>query len=147
MAFSLNKIMLIGNLGKDAETRFTTSNLSVTTFTLATTNSYKGKDGNWVNETTWHNIVAYNLSDYFKENLKKGKKFYVEGRLSKRDYTDKDGIKRYSTDVVVEKLIPLDSAGGGASSSSYSEGGYRDESAPNIQEANLQVDENDDLPF
>ena len=62
MAFSLNKIMLIGNLGKDAETRFTTNNLSVTNFTLATTNSYKGKDGNWVNETTWHNITSFNLS-------------------------------------------------------------------------------------
>ncbi|MGE5812773.1 MAG: single-stranded DNA-binding protein, partial [Ignavibacteria bacterium] len=70
MAFSLNKIMLIGNLGKDAETRFTTTNVSVTTFTMATTSSYKGKDGNWINETTWHNIVGYNLSDFFKENLK-----------------------------------------------------------------------------
>jgi single-strand DNA-binding protein len=150
MAFSLNKIMLIGNLGKDAETRFTTNNLSVTTFTMATTNSYKGKDGNWINETTWHNIVAYNLSDYFKENLKKGKKFYVEGRLAKRDYTDKDGIKRYSTDVVLDKVIPLDSTTGGSSSSNnYSEGGgFREESSsPGVQEANLQVDENDDLPF
>lgn len=75
MAFSLNKVMLIGNLGRDAETRFTTNNISVTNFTLATTNSYKGKDGNWQNETTWHNIVAFNLSDYFKENLKKVKSF------------------------------------------------------------------------
>jgi single-strand DNA-binding protein len=90
MAFSLNRIMLIGNLGRDSETRFTTNNLSVTTFTMATSNSYKNKEGNWINETTWHNIVGYNLSEYFKENLKKGKKFYVEGRLSKRDYTDKE---------------------------------------------------------
>jgi single-strand DNA-binding protein len=145
MAFSLNKIMLIGNLGKDAETRFTTSNLSVTTFTMATTNSYKGKDGNWINETTWHNIVAYNLSDYFKESLKKGKKFYVEGRLAKKEYTDKEGIKRWSTEVVLDKVIPLESTG----SSSFSEGGsFREESSsPGVQEANLQVDENEDLPF
>ncbi len=108
MAFSLNKIMLIGNLGNDAETRFTTNNLSVTTFSLATSRSYKGKDGNWVNETTWHNVVSYNLPDFFKEALKKGKKFYIEGRLSKRDYTDKEGIKRYVTEVVSEKLIPLE---------------------------------------
>ena len=81
MAFSLNRIMLIGNLGRDAETRFTNNNVSVTNFSLATTHSYKGKDGDWVNETTWHNITGFNLSDYFKENLKKGKKFYVEGRL------------------------------------------------------------------
>ena len=72
MAFSLNKMMLIGNLGNDAENRFTTNNLSVTTFSLATSRSYKGKDGNWVNETTWHNVVGYNLPDFYKEGLKKG---------------------------------------------------------------------------
>jgi len=109
VAFSLNKIMLIGNLGNDAETRFTTNNVSVTTFSLATTRSYKGRDGNWVNETTWHNVVAYNLSDFYKDALKKGKKFYIEGRISKRDYEDKNGIKRYFTEVVAEQLIPLDS--------------------------------------
>lgn len=110
MAFSLNKIMLIGNLGQDAETRFTASNLSVTSFSLATTNSYKGKDGNYVNETTWHNIVAYSLSDFYKDVLKKGKKVYVEGRLSKRDYTDKEGNKRYVTEVIVSPngIIPLE---------------------------------------
>lgn len=138
MAFSLNKIMLIGNLGKDAETRFTTNNVSVTNFTLATTHSYKGKEGDWVNETTWHNITAFNLSDYFKENLKKGKKFYVEGRLVKRDYTDKEGIKRYSTDVYAEKLIPLDSAGDTAGSANNKDS---EESEP------PKVDNNDDLPF
>ena len=140
MAFSLNKIMLIGNLGKDAETRFTTNNLSVTNFTLATTNSYKGKDGNWVNDTTWHNIVSFNLSDYFKDNLKKGKKFYVEGRLSKRDYTDKDGIKRYMTEVVSEKIIPLDSSG------DYT-AGNQDTSSSSNSIPDVQVDENEDLPF
>ena len=73
MAFSLNKIMLIGNLGQDAETRFTTNNVGVTSFSMATTHSYKGKDGNWVNETTWHNVVAFNLkkarSFMLKEDL------------------------------------------------------------------------------
>ncbi len=108
MAFSLNKVMLIGNLGNDAEHRFTTNNTSVSTFSIATSRSYKGKDGNWVNETTWHNVVAYSLPDFYKEALKKGKKFYVEGRISKRDYTDKDGIKRYISEVISEKLIPLE---------------------------------------
>ena len=61
MAFSLNRIMLIGNLGRDVETRFSGDTLSISSFSLATTYSYKGKDGNWVNETTWHNITAYNL--------------------------------------------------------------------------------------
>jgi single-strand DNA-binding protein len=139
MAFSLNKIMLIGNLGRDGETRFTTNNISVTSFTMATTFSYKGKDGNWVNETTWHNVVSFNLSDYMKENLKKGKKFYVEGRISKRDYTDKDGIKRYFTDIIAEKLIPLDSAGG--------EGPVTGEEESRESEPPIESDENADLPF
>jgi len=141
MAYSLNKIMLIGNLGNDAETRFTTSNLSVTSFSLATTNSYKGKDGNWVNETTWHNVISFNLSDYFKDALKKGKKFYVEGRLSKRDYTDKEGIKRYMTEVVSERIIPLEGR-------DANENGSRDIVVnQNGPETDIPADENDDLPF
>lgn len=143
MAFSLNKIMLIGNLGRDVETRFTTNNVSVSSFSLATTYSYKGKDGNWVNETTWHNITAFSLSDFMKEQLKKGKKVYVEGRLTKREYTDKEGIKRYSTDVLVDKIIPLESSSEG--SGSYSDNGV---SEPGISPAEItQVDSNDDLPF
>lgn len=108
MSYSLNKILLIGNLGNDAETKFTTNNQGVTSFSLATTHSYKGKDGNWVNETTWHNVIAWNLPDFLKDGLKKGKKFYVEGRLAKRDYTDKEGVKRYVTEVISEKLINLE---------------------------------------
>lgn len=136
MAFSLNRIMLIGRLGKDAETRFTTNNVSVTNFTLATDYRYKGKNGDWVSETTWHNIVSFNLSDYYKENLKKGRKFYVEGRLSKRDYTDKDGIKRYNTEVITEKIIPLEPSSEAASS--------EDEETSSVAP---QSNENDDLPF
>lgn len=139
MAFSLNKVMLIGNLGQDAEHRFTTNNVSVTSFSLATTHSYKGKDGNWVNETTWHNIVAFSLSDYFKDNLKKGKKFYVEGRLNKREYTDKDGVKKYFTEVVTDKLIPLDSRDGSDFSSN--------DSSNNVRESIESAKEDDDLPF
>ncbi|GAB4128830.1 MAG: single-stranded DNA-binding protein [Ignavibacteriales bacterium] len=123
MAFSLNKVMLIGNLGQDAETRFTTSNVSVTSFSVATTYGYKGKDGNYVNETTWHNVVAYGLSDFYKDVLKKGKKVYIEGRLSKRDYTDKDGVKRYVVEVVVDKfngIIPLEGRADGSGSENES---------------------------
>lgn len=135
MAFSLNKIMLIGNLGRDAETRFTTNNVSVTNFSLATTHSYKGKNGDWVNETTWHNIVSFNLSEYFKENLKKGKKFYVEGRLTKKDYTDKDGNKRSSTEVISDRMIPLEPISG-----SVADTGEESSEPPSVSE-------NDDLPF
>ena len=141
MAFSLNKIMLIGNLGKDAETRFTTNNVSITTFSLATSHSYKGKDGNWINETTWHNIKSFSLSEYFKEALKKGKKVYVEGRLTKREYTDKDGVKRYMTEVLSERIIPLEGAAG--------EPTVHEETTFNntVSEPEVSTDENDDLPF
>lgn len=135
MAFSLNKIMLIGNLGQDAEHRFTTNNLQITSFTLATTNSYKGKDGNWTEDTTWHNVVGFKLSDFIKDNLKKGRKFYVEGRLQKRDYTDKEGVKRYVTEVVSEKLFPLDRQVSGNES-------YTERSEPMDSSS-----EDDDLPF
>lgn len=141
MAFSLNKIMLIGNLGKDSETRFTTAeNFSVTNFTLATTYSFKNKNGEWTNETTWHNVVAFNLSDYMKESLKKGKKVYVEGRLVKRDYTDKDNIKRYFTEVRAERIIPLDS-----NTDAVKEA---DVEATSTQEPEIsESTEPDDLPF
>jgi len=142
MAFSLNKIMLIGNLGRDVETRFTTGNVSISSFSMATTHSYKGKDGNWVNETTWHNVTVFNLSDFMKEQLKKGKKVYVEGRLSKRDYTDKEGIKRYSTDVISERIIPLEGSEG--SGNNYSESNSTESGTVNEMPP---VDNNDDLPF
>ena len=105
-AFSLNKITLIGALGKDAETRFTTNNVGVTSFGLATTSQIKKGDA-WEKETTWHNIVAFSLSDFIKNALKKGKKFYIEGRISKRTYDDKDGVKRYSVDVIADLIIPF----------------------------------------
>lgn len=140
MAFSLNRITLIGNLGRDAETRFLAdSNLAITNFSLATTHSYKGKSGDWVNETTWHRITAFNLSDFMKENLKKGKKIYVEGRLTNREYTDKEGVKRYSTDIISEKLIPLEATGVGREEES-SNGSSEVSETP-------QVQDNDDLPF
>jgi len=133
--------MLIGNLGNDAETRFTTNNAAVTSFSLATTSGYKGKDGNWVNETTWHNIISWNLPDFYKEALKKGKKFYVEGRLSKRDYTDKEGVKRYITEVVSEKIIPLE---GRESSSGES---YSDKNSYEATQAAPSSPDDEDLPF
>ncbi len=107
MAFSLNKIQLIGNLGKDAETRFTQNNVGITNFSVATTSGYKDKEGNWKNETTWHNCTLFNASDFIKDSLKKGAKVYIEGRISKKEYTDKEGIKRYSADVITEKILPL----------------------------------------
>lgn len=148
MAYSLNKVMLIGNLGRDAEHKFTPSNLSVTTFSIATSRSYKGKDGNWVNETTWINVVSYNTPDYLKDALRRGKKFYVEGRLSIREYTDKDGIKKYYTEVVADKLIPLEAkeqgSEGGYSSSSSTADSFHDNAAAS---STYDSSGDGDLPF
>lgn len=146
MAFSLNKVMLIGNLGQDAEHRFTTSNMSVTSFSIATTSGYKGKDGNWVNETTWHNVVAFGLSDFYKEALKKGRKIYVEGKISKRDYTNKEGVKVYVTEIIAEKyngIILLDgSREGGEQTGSGNQGGQDfTEAGP------IEPETDNDLPF
>lgn len=147
MAYSLNKVMLIGNLGRDAEHRFTPSNLSVTSFSIATSRSYKGKDGNWVNETTWINVVSYNTPDYLKDALRRGKKFYVEGRLSIREYTDKDGIKKYYTEVIADKLIPLEAK------EQSSDGGYNNYSnnsetpQDNTPASSYDSSGDGDLPF
>lgn len=148
MALSLNRVTLIGNLGKDPETRFTTNNVAVTTFSVATSYSYKGKDGNWVNETTWHNVVAFSLSDYIKDNLKKGKKVYVEGRLNTRSYDDNQGVKKYITEIVSDttKIIPLDAKEyGGGGGNSFSDGDSQASAGTEIY--NQSADDNDDLPF
>jgi single-strand DNA-binding protein len=98
----LNKVMLIGNLGKDAETRFTPGGAAVTNFSLATTRRSKDQQtGEWKDETDWHNIVlwrAENLANY----LQKGKRIYVEGRLQTRNWEDQGGNKRYMTEVVAD---------------------------------------------
>ena len=144
MAFSLNKVMLIGNLGRDAETRFTASNTPVTNYSVATTHSFKDRDGNWKEETDWHNIVSWNLSDFYRDALKKGKKFYIEGRISTRSYEDKDGVKKYITEIVSEKLIPLDGRDSAGSQSSYTKTADAPQQTVNDQTPPAVAD---DLPF
>ena len=104
---SLNKAMLIGNLGRDAETKFTQSGVARTTFSIATSRRWKDRGTDeWKEETDWHNVVLWrmeNLANY----LTKGKTVYVEGRLQTRSYDDKDGNKRYVVEVVAEQVILL----------------------------------------
>lgn len=109
---SVNKVILVGHLGKDAETKFTPSGTARTTFTLATSRRWKDQQtGDWKEETDWHNIVLWkseNLANY----LLKGKQIYVEGRLNSRSYDDKDGNKRYITEVVADDVLLLGGRGG-----------------------------------
>jgi len=104
---SVNKVILVGRLGKDAETRYTPTGVAKTAFTLATNRRWKDQQtGEWKEETDWHNIVLWrseNLSNY----LTKGKQVYVEGRLQSRSYDDKDGNKRYITEVIADDVILL----------------------------------------
>jgi single-strand DNA-binding protein len=145
MAFSLNKAQLIGQLGRDAETSFTASNLSVTKFSIATTHSRKTKDGNWENQTTWHNIVAFGLNDFLKDQLKKGKKFYIEGRIDHQTY-EKDGQTKYFTSIICDfnGIIPLDKKDDYSGGSSSNSGGSFTESAPAPASKDNTAD---DLPF
>lgn len=138
---SLNKAMLIGNLGKDPELRYTTSGVAVATFSLATSNSWKDQDGNMQEKTEWHNIVAWSkLAEICGEWLKKGAKVYIEGRIQNRSYDDKNtGQKRYISEVVAENMIML---GGGGGRSASTEAG---ESAPAASESAGSPDS--DLPF
>jgi single-strand DNA-binding protein len=107
---SLNKVMLIGNLGKDPELRYTSSGTAVANFSMATSSSYKDQDGNIQERTEWHNIVAWKkLAEITGEYLHKGAKVYVEGQLQTRSYDDKNGVKRYTTEVKIDNLIFLDS--------------------------------------
>ena len=104
---SVNKVILVGHLGKDAETKFTPAGVAVTKFMIATGRRWKDQQsGEWKEETDWHNVVlwrAENLANY----LLKGKQVYVEGRLQTRNYEDKDGKKQYFTEVVAEDVILL----------------------------------------
>ncbi len=104
---SVNKVILVGNLGRDAETKFTPSGAAVTRFAIATTRSWKDQQTNeWKEETNWTNVIVWrqeNLANY----LTKGKQIYVEGRLQTRSYDDKDGKKVYATEVVADEVILL----------------------------------------
>jgi len=115
MAKSLNKAMLIGNLGRDPEVRFTPSGVAIATFTLATNEAWKDAEGNLQERTEWHNIVAWRkLAEFCGEWLKKGRKIYVEGRIQTRSYDDKNtGQKRSFTEIVADNIIVLDPRGTG----------------------------------
>jgi single-strand DNA-binding protein len=106
---SLNKAMIIGNLGRDPEMRYTPTGQAVTQFTVAVNRNYRGQDGNWQEETEWFRVVAWGpLAERTAENLRKGRKVYVEGRIQTRQWEDKDGQKRYTTELVANQVTSLD---------------------------------------
>ena len=133
----VNRAILVGNLGKDPELRSTTGGKSVTTFSLATTERWKTQDGLKEESTTWHNIVAWGRqAEVIKEYLHKGSQVYIEGRIVNRSYDDKEGNKRYISEIVVQNFQFI----GGKSSPETSE--------PPSSEDSQSADSGDDsLPF
>lgn len=108
-----NRVQLIGRLGQDPETKTIESGKKVTRFTLATDDGYKNTEGQKVNETTWHNIVAWNgLADIADKYLKKGREVAVEGRINYRTYEDKKGTTKYITEIVLNDLLFLNDGKG-----------------------------------
>ncbi len=106
---SLNKCMIIGNLGRDPEMRYTPNGQAVTQFTVAVNRNFKGANGDWQEETEWFRVVAWGpLAERTAEYLRKGRKVYVEGRLQTRQWEDREGQKRYTTELVAQTVTPLD---------------------------------------
>lgn len=154
MARGINKVILIGNLGKDPETRYMPSGGAVTNVTVATSESWKDKNtGQQQERTEWHRVVGFNrLGEIMGEYLKKGSKVYIEGSLRTRKWQGQDGQDRYTTEIVASEMQMLDSRGGG--SASFDSAPAPQRSAPSQSQASAPApapmpdnDFDDDIPF
>jgi len=147
----VNRVILIGNLGKDPEIRSLEGGVKVANFSLATTETYKGKNGEKIDQTEWHNIVLWRgLAEVAESYLKKGNSVFIEGKIKTRDWTDKDGNKRYTTEIVADNMVMLGSkrdqqSGGEYNSPQKPEKTQQQE--PLEQHTDLNAEPGDDLPF
>src|SRR5437016_13704527 len=154
MAKSVNKVILVGNLGKDPEVKYTPSGTAVAKFSLATNERYKDKAGEWQDRTEWHNIVAWQrMAEIVGEYVKKGSKIYIEGRLQTSSWDDKEsGQKKYRTEVIANDLVLLSGRGEeGGGGSPRSAGGHSFDqrssgSAPEPEHDATTITD-DDIPF
>ncbi len=132
----VNKVMLIGNLGKDPDVQYLEGNIAVAKFPLATTETYKDRGGKLISQTEWHTVVLWRgLAELAQKYLHKGSLIYVEGRLKTRSWEDKEGNKKFATEIVGDNLIMLDKRGEGHS------GGYQAPSTGNEAVEGLNEDE------
>jgi single-strand DNA-binding protein len=154
---SVNKVILIGNLGKDPEVKYTQGGMPVAKFTLATNDRFKDKEGNWQDRTEWHNITAFQrLAEIVGEYLKKGGKCYIEGSLRTSSWDDKEtGQKKYKTEIIANDLVLLSGRGegaaddsGGRSRGASAAGNNFDQGTPEPQHAAASTPISDeDIPF
>ncbi|MCF7222411.1 single-stranded DNA-binding protein [Marilutibacter chinensis] len=140
MARGINKVILVGNLGNDPDTKYTQSGMAVTRISLATTSVRKDRDGNTQERTEWHRVVFFGkLGEIAGEYLRKGSQVYVEGSIRYDKYTGQDGVEKYSTDIVADEMQMLggrgEGGGGGSGRGEYRGGGDRPQRAPARQES------------
>lgn len=152
---SVNKVILVGRLGKDPETRYMTNGEAVTNVTLATSENWKDKSGEKQERTEWHNVVFYRrLAEIAGEYLKKGSMVYIEGKLQTRKWQDKEGKDRYTTEIIANEMQMLSSKSGGSSfevvdkpvASSGAPASDRPASAPSAAKGGFD-NFDDDIPF
>lgn len=151
MAKSVNKVILVGNVGKDPEIKFAANGNAVASFSLATTDRTKDQQGNWTDRTEWHNLVAFQrTAEIIRDYVKKGSKLYIEGRIQTRSWEDKDTKeKRYRTEIVVNDLVLLSGRGEGESGGGSRGGSQYDQRTPAHADDLVQSTEitDDDIPF
>ena len=147
---SVNKFILVGNLGRDAELRYTPGGAAVATLNLATTEVWNDKQGQKQEKTEWHRIVLWGKqAESLQEYLVKGKQIYVEGRLQTRQWDDKDGNKRYTTEIKADRITLLGGGGGGRSGGGMDRGGSHPAAAGAgaPDEPPMEPITDDDIPF
>jgi single-strand DNA-binding protein len=143
---SVNKVILVGNVGRDPEVRHLDKDVAVANFPLATSETYSAKSGEKVTTTEWHNIVIWRgLAKVVEQYVKKGDRLYLEGRIRTRSWDDKDGNKRYTTEIYADNMEML---GGARSQTAASENNVVPaNAAPIVSEPDFTKPEEDDLPF
>jgi len=147
---SVNKVILVGNLGRDAELRYTPGGAPVSTLNLATTEVWNDKSGQRQEKTEWHRVVLWGKSaESLSEYLVKGKQIYVEGRLQTRQWDDKDGNKRYTTEIRGDRIVLLGGGGGGGGARASAAAQPRSSGAEQTETMAEPVSEltDDDIPF
>jgi len=152
MAKGVNKVFLLGNVGKDPEIRSTAGGMTVASFTLATADRQKDAQGNWADKTEWHNLVCFQrTAEVVRDYVKKGTQLFIEGKIQTRSWDDKEsGQKRYKTEILVNELTLLGSKSGGESGGGYSKSNTAsyDQRTPASQSDYADVGiTDDDIPF
>jgi len=152
MPKSVNKVILLGNVGKDPEVKFLPSGSAVANFSLATSERFKDKGGEWQDRTEWHNLTAYQrLAEIIRDYVKKGSKLYVEGRIQTRSWDDQaSGQKKYRTEIIVNEMVLLSGRGEGEAGGSYSHSNTSSfdqrPSTPGEELASTEITD-EDIPF